>query len=250
MEAPIIVCGNPRSGTRFVANLLNSHHDIAITDELHRHIALDIYHFVKKLDDYIASELWRQSLWPQRKPRFVRDIMFELSHEGVFKKKHTCKRFGNKTPGAEFLLEQHIDLFGGMLPQYIYCLREGRKVFRSLKNMPWSKNSVQKNLELYKKSVGMMEKILAMYPDSITVVQLDLVGPKIEERLAVAHCIFEFIGETISEEVLQFVKEWKVAQPVHKIVPESDVADLEEDEIRLLEADSEYTAICKKYGYA
>ena len=32
---PVIVCGNPRSGTRMHANILNTHPDIVITDEFH-----------------------------------------------------------------------------------------------------------------------------------------------------------------------------------------------------------------------
>ena len=32
---PLIVCGNPRSGTRMHANVLNAHPEILITDEFH-----------------------------------------------------------------------------------------------------------------------------------------------------------------------------------------------------------------------
>lgn len=249
MDKTIIICGNPRSGTQMISNILRAHPAIAITAEFPPPALASTFDLLDKIDMRLAKFPKHNESWQNERGRLLQDIWIRTSTPHTIAKSRSCRIVGNKTPGAEFFIEQFESAFYPVSPIYVYCLREGRKVLRSLKNMPWNVNPFKTNLERYKESVKIAERFREQAADRIIFCQIDQVTQETGGLEALGNRLFRFIGEDVTPEVSAKLQDLKPAQPLRSVRTSDKVVELTGREIKRLYSDNEYKRICRAYGY-
>ncbi|WP_413616401.1 sulfotransferase [Halomonas cupida] len=228
---PIFIFGNQRSGTRMVASILNQHKNIVITDEAHSFS--NLHALIRQADRMPRNDGWKYS-----RVEIAQNFMIETSAQYIRDSSTTARRFGNKTPGLEFMLDQVKSIFPDAI--FIYCLRHPVKVVRSLKNMPWNKRTTQENWDRFKASVEIFEK---MKPRAM-LVQVDQVS-NVDEQRKLVRDLLDFVGEDLDENMPYYSgDEWTPANTIKK-----PLDSLSDTEMSSITNDRYYKKFCKKYGY-
>ena len=191
---PVIVCGNPRSGTRMHAAVLNAHPNILITDE---------YHDLKGLQEHV-SKFRRSNLLGKfsremalaRQMFLAKMLWVSYSIDRIVDRDDEIRLIGNKTPQIELKYQILENIFRSCPPYYVYCLRSAPKVLRSVKNLTnlrWNKDTVEVNLNRYIRSVRVMEEMKASFPDRVVVSVIDN-SDHFESRSKFFEPVFAFLG--------------------------------------------------------
>lgn len=250
--SPIIVCGSARSGTTFVWRLLDSHPQIAMSDEFFIYKTPSLVPFFQEMNATFNSLVNRGDL-STRKEQIMRMLWFYTSNEKRLKKGMTVRRYGNKTPGAEHYIDFYDDVFEKHPPLYIYLLRKGKDVFLSVRNTEWGKNANMNGLvNRYLESIKAVEAFQEINSKRIFILKLDKIGNDEQSRMKMTKSLFEFVGEEIEEEMMPFLRAWKpvhTTQDVRRNDPDSILRELPEKDIEFLEYHEEYQHFMNKYGY-
>ena len=250
--SPIIVCGAARSGTTFIWRLLDSHPEIAMSDEFFIYKTPSLVPFFQEMNTAFDSLVNRGDLGT-RKAQIMRMLWFYTSNEHGMKKGMTARRYGNKTPGAEHYISFYDDVFEKYPPLYIYILRKGKDLFLSVRNTEWGKNANINGLtKRYIDSIKTIEAFQNMSPETLFMLQLDKISQNEEDRLRMTKRLLDFIGEEIVEEMMPFLKAWKPAhttQDVRRKDPDSILKKLPKKDIEFLKHHKEYQDLMRKYGY-
>jgi hypothetical protein len=251
-SSPIIVCGNPRSGTRMHANVLNVHPDILITDEFH-----DLAYVRRFLSEFRRGKLLKKfsrTKALERQAALAKFIWLVHSVDRIANEGITAKYVGNKTPQLERHYKVLENIFYSCPPKYIYCLRSASKVLRSVKNLSnlrWSKDSVATNLSRYLRSVRRMEEMKIACPDRVYVSVIDHLVPGMPNSVFFANA-FGFIGVDLTVDVRREIDQMKsqnTMEAVKAVTKQtSNIIELSDEEANLIENSEEYRDVAVKYS--
>ena len=248
-EAPIIVCGVARSGTTFVRDLIDSHPDIAMSDEFFLYRISSLSTLLKELEAVAG----KRCNWSSARSKLVRAMWFCATDEKRQEKGVSARRFGNKTPGAEHYFDFYEEVFADAPPKYVYVMREGERVFLSRLNMRWGRTpTIGQQVKRYLLSIAKFEAFLSRSPDRIHLLRIDQIGEAYEDRVEEVERLFAFIGENVTAHVQQFVERWRHAQTTsgkHKNHPENVLHALPDKAVKFLASHGAYQACMAKYGY-
>lgn len=252
---PTIIFGNPRSGTRMCANVLNKHPQICVTEE-----TLALPQQLAALDQIEGKFLGRYHKDAQlqnRRELMARALWIARSSDSVIKRMQTAKYIVNKTPRLEHRFDELEALFQLQPPRYVYCLRNAFGVLKSIKNLPnlkWYENPVDVNLEHYLASLRQYDRISAAIPDRIVMINID--------EIKTAPSNFEFyqpvfdlmqmppVPEKVQASINDMGPQNTMARVNQKTGNKADVQDLTEDEIALIADNAEYQAFAARFGLA
>lgn len=251
-SSPIIVCGNPRSGTRMHANVLNTHPDIIITDEFH-----DLAHLRRFLSEFRRDKLLKKFPRPkalERQATLAKLIWLVYSVDRIAEDGAAAKYLGNKTPQIERHYKILENIFFACPPKYVYCLRSAPKVLRSVKNLTnlrWNRDSVAVNLSRYLRSVRRMEEMKGAFPERIHVSVIDHLAPGMANSEFFADT-FRFLGVDLTNSVRKAVdamESQNTLAAVRKVTKQtSRIVELSKEESDLIKSSKEYREIAKKYS--
>jgi hypothetical protein len=242
-----------------LAKVLNLHPDIAVTGEYPLSMLADTFALIRRVEAHLerlsntALDHWHREKfgrWQYRRAAILLQAWKAVSTKSIATKACRCSVIGNKTPGAEFYFEDFDWLFSSRV-KYIYCLREGAKVLRSLKNMPWNKKSFRKNLERYKRSVQAAEAFKKKSPNRIIFCQIDKEQPQGGGLESIGTRVFDFLGREMTPVIAEKLRTLEPAQPM--TAPKFDIKRIDEltkHEVKKLASDKEYMRISRAYGYA
>lgn len=249
--SPLIVCGNPRSGTRMHANVLNLHPEILITDEFH-----DIAIMREILSNYRSNRILKKFSRAQAVKRqvFLAKMMWvSYSIDRIAGEAFSARIVGNKTPSVELKYQALENIFQGSPPKYVYCLRNAHKVLRSVKNLEnitWNKRTVEENLQKYLKSVKTMEEMRKSFPDRVIVSVLDHLRPGMTNA-AFFERIFQFAGVELDDQTRAEIDTLGAQNTMEAVKKqkgvESATVELTADEIALIDASRTYARIRRQY---
>jgi hypothetical protein len=249
--SPVIICGNPRSGTRMHANVLNAHPDVLITDEFH-----DIQKLRALLSDFRKNNLLKK--FPReralvRQSFLAKMIWLGYSIDRIAERGLTAKVIGNKTPQIERNYQLLENIFRSTPPKYVYCLRSAPKVLRSVKNLTnlrWNRDSVETNLGRYIMSVRCMEEMRAAFPERVCVSVIDHLQPGMKNSAFFAR-IFDFVGIELTDAVrdaLDAMEAQNTMGAVKRATKQDEqTVELSTEELRLIIASPDYEEIRRRY---
>ncbi|WP_444903976.1 sulfotransferase [Microbulbifer sp. CnH-101-E] len=247
---PVIILGNPRSGTRMCANVLNLHPDICITNEFH-----NVRMLMRRADRQITSSMMKNvepSTLPIRKELIVKSYWLIRSNLRQIEKSYTAKIIGNKTPTAESYFEIYENIFSINKPIYVYCARNAYDVLRSIKNLKnirWNSLPFNDLFEKYKVSFRNFSKLKTRFPERVFIVNVDLYPKKplfyfykpIFDTLGI-DCNEEFIGKIntmLPQNTMQNVK-----KRTKDLTP---IIELTDEEEQIISSCEEYRKIQKTF---
>lgn len=141
----LIVCGPPRSGTRFMANALNARRDTSIAGEVPPPLISSACHLIAQSD---AEMKHFRSDWEERRHHSFHTIIKALQKYGYGRSDAEFRGF--KTPYAELLLQDLKQVFDRF--SMIYCLRDFRSHWLSCVAR-WPKNSIERRAGKYIESL-------------------------------------------------------------------------------------------------
>lgn len=137
---PLIIAGPPRSGTRFVTNVLNKVPGVTINGEIPDNIMNSVIRVTKKCDRTYQSK--HENSWAQSWDRTKRDYMFavwaNLNKSGRNNIDPECRFFGYKTPFHEKYFDFYNAFFDPVKPKYVCCIRSFEEHLLSVQaRWPW-----------------------------------------------------------------------------------------------------------------
>lgn len=251
-SSPVVVCGNPRSGTRMHANVLNAHPEILITDEFHdvprlQAIASDMRKNVLLKKFSRERALVHQSL-------LAKMVWASNTIDRLIEETRTVRVIGNKTPQVERRWEMLENVFRATPPRYVYCLRSAPKVLRSVKNLSnlrWSRDDVATNLQRYVASVRVMERMREAFPERVHVGVIDHKGDRANS--AFFEPLFRFVGVALTDEVGAAIDGLGPQNTMEAVKAatgraEAPAVELAEAERALIRDDRDYAEIAERYG--
>jgi len=251
-SAPIIVCGSARSGTTFVCDLLDSHPDIAMSDEFFLYKTPSLVSFFEEAEE-VSSPLLSEGERRERKGQMMKMLWFYAGRAGRLEKSRTSRRFGNKTPGAEHYIEFYDRVFEAHPPLYVYVLRKGEDTFLSVRNTEWGKNAhINGLVNRYLDSIKRIESFISENPGRCFMLQLDRMPHDAEGRRDGVSRLMEFLDEEILDPMVPFITAWKSVHSTRTLRrdnPDAIIDSLSEDDLRFLENNSGYQEVLQRYGY-
>jgi hypothetical protein len=134
-NSPIIVFGAPRSGTTYLAEILNQHPEVAISNEIRLMVwAHNVLNILTQQDEMVYNERLELTAYLQKKlPNLLREFYREI--------RPGAKYWGDKNPHYaapqhQGCLETVTSLFSGA--HFIHIIRDGRDVISSIMRMGWA----------------------------------------------------------------------------------------------------------------
>lgn len=250
--SPVIIVGNPRSGTRMCANVLDSHPDICITDEF-----LNVGMLNKLADQQISSFMKKRvdpDTLPLRKELLVKNYWLMRSTLNQIEKAYGSAVVGNKTPRAEHHYPLYEEIFAVNKPVYVYCARNAYDVLRSiknLKNIQWSQLPFDELFERYKDSYRRFSEIQGKMPDRIFIVNVSQYNQF--DITDIYHPIFKALGVECGPETADTINKIGPQNTMEKVkkttADQSPVVELSEYEIDVIESCSEYREIRHRHSF-
>lgn len=171
-KPPIFIVACPRSGTTLLANILNSHSNIAIGAETH------FFNAVFKqnnFQDKSQEEQVEQFFANNRIADFCKhadisreDVLSKLDSDSkpasifaalmqVFLAKQSKARWAEKTPQHLFCVKDILEVYPEA--KIIHVLRDGRDVVNSLMKMPWRPKGLLNNARFWNYYVSRASKL-------------------------------------------------------------------------------------------
>jgi hypothetical protein len=249
VKPPIIIGGNPRSGTTFLAALLGAHRDIIVTSEINPDAAELACQMLHRLTLYMDQVPSRKRIWDRNRGGLMVEIWKSVTSAALMREKAVNSRVGHKTPGAEHRFEDYVEIFRPVQPKLVYCLRDGVRVMRSLVNMPWREVSLAERLALYKQSLETYEALQRKYPKDVLLFQVDKIAREPDQRRTQVQEVFDFIGEPMDASAHRFVDEWPAQNTMSAVTGKSGGRELSGQEMELLASDDVFTSLQRRYGY-
>lgn len=250
--SPIIIFGNPRSGTRMCASVFNTHPEVCITDEFQ-----NVGMLAKLAEQQIAAFLKDRvdgKTIPIRKEMLVKSYWMYRSNLSLIEKSKNAKIIGNKSPRSEHHFHLFEELFAVNKPIYVYCARNAHDVLRSiknLKNIQWSKLPFEQTFDNYKRSYRALAKIKKQARNRLFVVNVDRYedAPLFEFYSP----IFSALGINCSPEMISAINGMSPLNTLQsvrkKTLDQSPVVELTEKEHEVINSCTEYQEIRATLGF-
>lgn len=149
---PVIVCGPPRCGTRFVANALNTLPNVTIQGEI---IPALFDRALQFLADADAAEMpmpqWNR-MWRKRRAEMMFALWTNLQKYRVIELSDSVPYYGYKYPGHERLWQLYDDFFQEHPPIFVYCIRNFADHYRSCVTR-WPERRIENVARAYRRSI-------------------------------------------------------------------------------------------------
>ncbi len=198
----LFIVGCPRSGTTLLSVLIDRHSNFAITPETGFFDEI-LPHLSYRPNDFLRLRLlqkWRRLPELKLKPEEVIDSMnpdappaqeMLATILNLYARNNSKARCGEKTP-------QHLKNVPTILRWFpsarVVCLlRDGRDTALSLYSMPWYKKNLASAGRLWLKSLHLMEKFSALYPEQFFIVGYEEL---VNHPEAVMNRVMNFLSET------------------------------------------------------
>ena len=171
---PLIVAGPPRSGTRFVTNVLNSVPWVTIQGEIPTPIMSSVIHLLDQADNVFTKN--GKAAWQKNWQATKRDLMFALSGNltkgSRIQSEEVCLYYGYKTPNHEHYFDIYNKFFHPIRPKYICCVRSFTEHFLSVKAR-WPQRSIMSVSKRYVKSLQQIRHMKNQRPNDVCIFILD-----------------------------------------------------------------------------
>ncbi|WP_444921203.1 sulfotransferase [Microbulbifer sp. CnH-101-G] len=250
---PVIIFGNPRSGTRMCANILNLHPDICITDEFYNVQMLSNF-ANKQIASFIENRVDPATI-ALRKELLVKSYWIFRSNIKQVEKSFNSKIVGNKTPRSENFFDLYEEIFSVNKPIYIYCARNAYDVLRSIKNLKnilWGNLPFEEIFENYKKSYRIYTKIKKSYPIRTFEINVNMYNKK--NVFFHYKQIFDMLGVDYDDEFIEKVNSLAPQNTLHRVKEitkdESPIKELTAEEMKLISSCKEYAKIKESWSFA
>lgn len=200
---PIVICGAARSGTRMLTDILNSHSNIVIQEEMHAKTIEKYFEFIDAIGsnfEYYSerkgknlSVHWNDSL------KYLNFSFFASANKrGLTGFGKDIIFSGIKTPGYERYFASFDKIFPDSPPVYMYCIRDVAKVWRSWKTIGFL-DDVMLFRTRYERSLRQALKIKKSAPDRFFLFDLDSYVEAADKKAFVESNIFGFLGVAQSD---------------------------------------------------
>ena len=236
----------PRSGTRMVANILNSSPRVQITSEFPSGISSRMIELARAMDDFFSRRQYKdEQRWSEVRIDMIHGIWNcnYLQPLGAV----SADWVGNKTPSNELFFSDYESLFAAAPPLYVYCLRSPFKVLKSLKNMPWNKRSEEENWERWKRSFNCLGEIELVCEDRLVIVSFD--DSVHGDVLSIGRTLYQKMGVEITPEFEARWENAEPAQPTRSVIGPDVVSDLSDTTVRLVERDPVYATAIDRFPF-
>ena len=155
-----------------VADILNKEGRFCLQGEIPRSVAVPMIRYMKILSKYYRRSAMAESFVGKGHEPFER--IFESATQSRVIRRKRAIYFGHKTPKHEQYFQDYEAIFSYLNPRYIYCQRNPRDVWRSHKNMRWSRyTNVEAFMEDWKASQEHYRTMKSAAPDRVYLFDLD-----------------------------------------------------------------------------
>ena len=202
LRPPVFVIGAPRSGTTYLIEVLNKHEDVLITNELR------VMTFMNRVFSRTASDKW---ILLNGRKQFIQHLYDEMPIviEDFYRSLGASEStiWGDKNPHyADSKTDPEcLGLIDRMFPnaQFINIVRDGRAVVASLLNRGWVE--FEEAIDVWKRHVTHADQFIQTVGSerAVTIRYEDIVN----DAIRTTDGVFEFLGLTASNSVIQFLKE-------------------------------------------
>lgn len=157
---PLIVCGRPRAGTRYVTHVLNKFGTVQLQGEIPLGVMKAMHAFIEGVEsDYESAankgeERWVRQLerWRTNKEALIASCWTYLPKDGSATVRKNLQYYGYKRPGHEHYIQFYERHLTSRKPIYIYCIRAFREHYLSVKSR-WPKRPIDKVAKDYLDSI-------------------------------------------------------------------------------------------------
>ncbi|MBF7051767.1 sulfotransferase [Halomonas sp. KAO] len=243
---PVIIFGNPRSGTRMCANVLDLHPEICITDEF-QNVGMLNNLANQQISSFMKKRVDPDSI-PLRKEFLVKNYWLMRSSLKQIDKSQSSRVVGNKTPRAEHHYELYEEIFSVNKPIYVYCARNAHDVLRSiknLKNIQWSQLPFDELFENYKNSYRALAIIQEKSPERVFVVNVD--HYESSELFSFYKNIFNSLEVGCDKALIEKINALGPQNTMQKVrsmtKDDSPIAELSDEELAMIDGCPEYKKI-------
>lgn len=134
-----------------------------------------------------------------------------------------------KQPNGEFDIPYHVQTIRSLELRYLYCVRDPRRVFRSLLSMPWGAGTSPDGfLDRVEQSFLHLSKIDE--PERrLRVVNVNHFSRDVQSRVAKIPSLLNDLGLTVGDAALRFISEWPHVNRTHET---SRAQEASEEELR------------------
>jgi hypothetical protein len=180
LPTPLIVAGPPRSGTRFVTNILNQFPGVGIEGEIPGPVIDRLSRVVRKCDAiYADPELGADQHWAIKKPEFMFSSWAALS-KSPRRRKRGNRYYGYKSPYHEAFFDFYSRYFSPARPKYVCCIRAFEPHLLSVKAR-WSNRPAVYIAARYLLSLRQIRRMKRRAPEDVLLFFLDdyvAIGPE------------------------------------------------------------------------
>lgn len=171
---PLMVVGPPRSGTRFVTNVLNSLPGVSIQGEIPDSVMKTIKKLVQECDSFFAENKEKNWLknWDSTKCDFMFAAWANLTKSKRRPSQTNCLYYGYKTPRHEFYFDFYNSFFHPIRPRYICCVRSFVDHCLSVQAR-WPKKSLFRVSKEYIQSLRQIRYMKKQRPNEVILFILD-----------------------------------------------------------------------------
>lgn len=254
--AVVFIGGPPRSGTTLARDLLNSHGQITVGDEMPLDSLSSLRALLDQLEHRFFTETWRcisPDTHVQRKLLVLKAAIMAVSSDSKLQAVGRSRIFGVKTPGSEAdfgFFEKHLGAIG---PRYLVCLRHPVKTWVSIQTkMP---HLFKMSFKEFKRGythatvTGLGEGDIRR--ERIRLFQADLLAASTpRERKREVTSLLEWLGLSMNAEVERFLDGFPVVNAGKNIRPDVDERELWESAEKDWASDPKFCELCARVGYA
>lgn len=192
---PLIVVGPPRSGTRFLANILNSIPEVVIQGEIDETIMKHVVYAVKKFMKYQKHAVKSENVLVQhdKLASFLFSSWANLSKQGRIEADSKCLYYGYKNPSHEYYFNFYNAVFHPVRPIYLCCIRSFKDHYLSVQAR-WPDQGIPWVALKYIRSLRQIRYMLNQRPHEVHLFDLDAYKQRGFSYLV--HQIFNPLGIT------------------------------------------------------
>jgi hypothetical protein len=171
---PLLVVGPPRSGTRFITNVLNSVPGVIIQGEIPNPIIRKVFETIKTCNNHFEARNRNQAIknWEQTKYDFMFSVWANLTKSKRKNFDSNCVYYGYKTPYHELYFDDYNDFFDPVRPKYICCVRNFLDHYFSV-NARWPHRNIIMVSKQYTLSLRQLRYMKEKRPDDVFFFFLD-----------------------------------------------------------------------------
>lgn len=178
--SPLIVCGRPRAGTRFITNVLNSFPEVTLQGEIPDPVMRSLEMFIEDVDGYYRKRFETKpdvgekqyGLWKDKKKAVFFSFWAGVSQAGRAQPGSACRFYGYKRPEHERFFDFYERHLVNDPPVYVYCVRNFVDNYLSIKSR-WPARKIERVADAYLTSIKWFLEQRKKHPARILLFNLD-----------------------------------------------------------------------------